>query len=176
MRALWRRVLELVGPPRSIASRPKSSRYHVEPLVDAKRRAGFDEGEAAAAGAPRARQRRCRAASRSPKAGPASRSSSWCSEARLCGSRVAPRAGCHAAVDRHHGVGIGVSTMLFALVSGIVLQPLPYPEPERLVRIFDTNPQLGVERAGAASGNIDDWRRAATRFEASPASTASGAR
>ena len=63
------------------------------------------------------------------------------------------------------GVGIGVSTVLFALVNGIVLRPLPYPEPERLVRIFDTNREAGIDRAGAASGNIDDWRRRAPSFD-----------
>ena len=63
------------------------------------------------------------------------------------------------------GVGIGVSAVLFALVNAIVLRPLPYPEPDRLVRIFDTNPTAGVDRAGAASGNIDDWRRRASAFD-----------
>jgi putative ABC transport system permease protein len=63
------------------------------------------------------------------------------------------------------GIGIGVSTMLFALVSSILLQPLAYPEPDALVQIFDNNQRLAVARAGAASGNIDDWRRRSTRFE-----------
>ncbi len=63
------------------------------------------------------------------------------------------------------GVGIGVSAVLFALVNAIVLRPLPYPEADRLVRIFDTNRTAGVERAGAASGNIDDWRRRASAFD-----------
>lgn len=63
------------------------------------------------------------------------------------------------------GVGIGVSSLLFALVNGIVLQPLAYPASDRLVRIFDTNVTAGIDRAGAASGNIDDWRRRATAFD-----------
>jgi predicted permease len=61
-------------------------------------------------------------------------------------------------------VGIGAVTLLFALVNGIVLSPLPYPEPERLVRIFDVNEAAGVARAGAASGNIDDWRARSSAF------------
>ncbi|MCH7748759.1 MAG: ABC transporter permease [Acidobacteria bacterium] len=63
------------------------------------------------------------------------------------------------------GVGIAVSTVLFALIDGVVLRPLPYPSADRLVSIFDTNSELGVDRAGAASGNIDDWRRHASSFE-----------
>lgn len=63
------------------------------------------------------------------------------------------------------GAGIGAATILFALVSSIALRPLPYPEPDRLVRIFDTNPEAGVDRAGAASGNIDDWRERSSAFD-----------
>src|SRR4030095_180151 len=43
------------------------------------------------------------------------------------------------------GVGIGVSAILFALVNGIVLSPLRYPDSDRLVPIFDTNPTAGYE-------------------------------
>ncbi|HEV3059866.1 MAG TPA: ABC transporter permease, partial [Vicinamibacterales bacterium] len=63
------------------------------------------------------------------------------------------------------GVGIGASAVLFTLVSSIVLRPLPYPESDRLVRIYDTNPQANVNRAGVATGNITDWRRRAEGFE-----------
>ena len=62
------------------------------------------------------------------------------------------------------GVGIGVSAVLFALVNGIVLSPLRYPDSDRLVRIFDTNQTSGVERGAVAGGNIDDWRRGASSF------------
>jgi putative ABC transport system permease protein len=71
-------------------------------------------------------------------------------------------------------VGIGASTILFALINGIVLRPLPYPEPDRLVRIFDINPTAGIDRAGLASGNIDDWRRRATGFDGIAGSYATG--
>jgi putative ABC transport system permease protein len=63
------------------------------------------------------------------------------------------------------GIGIGIGTLLFALLDGIVLRPLPYPQPDRLVRIFDTNAQTGVDRGGAASGNIDDWRTRTSSFD-----------
>lgn len=63
------------------------------------------------------------------------------------------------------GVGIAVSTVLFALIDGVVLRPLPYPDAETLVAISDTNLAIGVDRTGVASGNIDDWRREASAFE-----------
>jgi hypothetical protein len=58
------------------------------------------------------------------------------------------------------GVGIAASTVLFALIDGVVLRPLPYPDAETLVAISDTNPSLGLDRTGVAGGNIDDWREA----------------
>jgi putative ABC transport system permease protein len=63
------------------------------------------------------------------------------------------------------GVSIAVSTVLFALIDGVVLRPLPYPGADRLVGIADTNLALGVDRTGAASGNIDDWRRESSSFD-----------
>lgn len=63
------------------------------------------------------------------------------------------------------GFGIGAGTLLFTLVHAIVLRPLPYPDAAAIVRILDTNPRLGVERTGVASGNVTDWRQQSTRFE-----------
>ena len=56
------------------------------------------------------------------------------------------------------GAGIGISTILFAMVNSIVLRPLPYPEPERLVRIFDVNSRAGISRTGVTTGNLYDWQ------------------
>jgi len=58
-------------------------------------------------------------------------------------------------------LGVGASTALFAVLQAVVLRPLPLPRPESLVRVFDTNPEAGVERTGVASANLADWRRRA---------------
>jgi putative ABC transport system permease protein len=63
------------------------------------------------------------------------------------------------------GVGIGLTTTVFALVNAVVLRPLPYPAPDRLVRVVDTNAQAGVDRAGVASGNVYEWRRRTDGFD-----------
>lgn len=58
-------------------------------------------------------------------------------------------------------IGIGANAALFSVIDAVLLRPLPYPEPERLVSVFETRPELGARAAleGPAPGNVIDWRR-----------------
>jgi predicted permease len=62
-------------------------------------------------------------------------------------------------------LGVFASTTLFSLVEGVLLRPLPFPEPERLVRLYEASPRRGVTRTGVARGNLATWRREAKLFE-----------
>ncbi len=53
--------------------------------------------------------------------------------------------------------GIGSATALFSVIEAVLLRPLPYQEPERLVYLFEV--QEGGERHGPAPANVLDWRR-----------------
>jgi putative ABC transport system permease protein len=55
-------------------------------------------------------------------------------------------------------LSIGASTALFSLVNGILLRPLPYPEPDRLVMVQDINQAMGIETSGVSARNVMDWR------------------
>ncbi|MGH9336495.1 MAG: ABC transporter permease, partial [Vicinamibacteria bacterium] len=56
-------------------------------------------------------------------------------------------------------VGIGAATALFSVVDAVLLRPLPYPEPDRLVSVFETQEGGRGDRHGPAPANVLDWRR-----------------
>ncbi len=62
------------------------------------------------------------------------------------------------------GLGIGVNTAIFSVVNSVVLRPLSYPRPDRLVTLFEIMPQL--PQASAAYLNYLDWRRLNNTCEA----------
>ena len=61
-------------------------------------------------------------------------------------------------------LGIGANTAIFTVLNGSVLQPLPYPEPERLMVVWET--QADNPRRYVAPANFLDWRRGARAFNA----------
>jgi len=63
-------------------------------------------------------------------------------------------------------LGIGANTALFSVVNGVLLEPLPYPEPDELVAVMESNPGRGFDQFYAAPPNFDDWRRQNQAFSA----------
>jgi putative ABC transport system permease protein len=62
-------------------------------------------------------------------------------------------------------VGIGTNVAVFTVVHALLLQPLPYADPDRLVRLWETNPQQGISRSAVSRGNFFDWRERAASFD-----------
>src|SRR5207244_6667613 len=60
-------------------------------------------------------------------------------------------------------LGIGANTAIFSVVNAVVLRPLPFAEPERLVWLWDTQPQLPT--APAALPDFLDWKEQNRSFE-----------
>ena len=60
-------------------------------------------------------------------------------------------------------LGIGATSAIFSVVNGVLLRPLPFPDSEELVRVYEIVPQYG--RFSVAPGTFLDWKRQATVFE-----------
>jgi putative ABC transport system permease protein len=62
-------------------------------------------------------------------------------------------------------LGIGVNTAIFSAVDSVLLRPLPFKEPERVVAIWEHSPHLGIARNEFAPANFFDLRRQNQMFE-----------
>lgn len=68
-------------------------------------------------------------------------------------------------------LGVGASTALFSVLNAVVLRPLPYRNPERLVMVWDSVPRLGLYRNLVSPSNFVDWQRQNPAFESMGAYT-----
>ncbi len=71
-------------------------------------------------------------------------------------------------------IGIGATTSMFSVLHAVLLRPLPYAQPDRLVEIFETNPLKRWTRNVASAANYADWRRMNSVFTDVAATNGSG--
>jgi predicted permease len=62
------------------------------------------------------------------------------------------------------GLGIGANTALFSVVNGVLLNPLPFPHPEQLVRLHESKPNFA--KGSISYPNFRDWQRDNRSFSA----------
>jgi putative ABC transport system permease protein len=55
-------------------------------------------------------------------------------------------------------IGIGANSAIFSVVNALLLKPLPFPDPERVIALWDKVPSRGVERNEVTVANYLDWR------------------
>jgi len=82
----------------------------------------------------------------------------------------------HSVILVTYALGIGATTMIFSVVDGVLLRPLPYPNADRLVSVYQTNPgwSEAEDRGRRAKWNrillsypeYTDWLRENTPLEA----------
>ncbi len=63
------------------------------------------------------------------------------------------------------GLGIGANAAIFSVVNGVLLRPLPYPQPERLMMVWIYNPRQGFDKDVAPYPTFLDWRSQSRGFE-----------
>jgi putative ABC transport system permease protein len=62
-------------------------------------------------------------------------------------------------------LSIGANTAILSVVDHVLWRPLPLPQADRLVRLYESNPAAGRLNVDASSAHVEDWRRAATSFD-----------
>jgi predicted permease len=70
---------------------------------------------------------------------------------------------------------IGANVALFAVVNAVLIRPLPYPNPEQLVAVFNQYPKAGVDRSGASVPHYLERRAGIAAFADAAAYRNSGA-
>src|SRR5688572_12515075 len=74
-------------------------------------------------------------------------------------------------------IGIGANTAIFSVIHTLLLKPLPYPEPDRLVTLWERAPHRGIDQERVSGPNYLDWVAQNTVFSdiaASPGWDGSG--
>ena len=61
-------------------------------------------------------------------------------------------------------LGLGINTAIYTVVNAVIFRSLPYPEPERLVSVWETSTRpdtrssvAGPRRVGVRSGGMPNW-------------------
>lgn len=74
------------------------------------------------------------------------------------------RPGFTVAVTLTLALALGANTAVFSVVDAVLLRPLPFAHPERLVTLWDANPERGLDRSRVAEFNYQQWRAGSTAF------------
>ena len=137
-------------------------RFHIESYVGDLTRSGMQREEAtrrarAELGSIAARKEDCRAAW----------GTRWWDELRAdlryALRMLAKSPGFAAVAVGSLALGIGANTAMFSVVEGIILAPLPFPDANRLVFLWQNRP--GVPQLGPSYPNFEDWERTSQSFD-----------
>jgi putative ABC transport system permease protein len=62
-------------------------------------------------------------------------------------------------------LGLGANATIFGVINAVLLEPLPYNQPDRLVRLWESNLKQNQPDSPVSVPNFQDWQREQTAFE-----------
>jgi putative ABC transport system permease protein len=62
-------------------------------------------------------------------------------------------------------LGIGANTAIFSVIHAVLLRPLPFDQPDRIVVVLESNPSKGFPQFSVSPPNYMDWRKEASAFQ-----------
>ncbi len=161
---VWYRIKGIRGPLKALFRRKelegeldKEIRFHLEEAVSANIRSGYDPKEAkrrayiAFGGVDRYKEQVREA-----------RGGQWILtlilDFRLAFRHIRKHRGLSFVAIVSLTLGIGANSALFSVVKSVLLDPLPYPQPEELVYVWETRNQGDVVESAVSPGNFHAWR------------------
>ncbi|HKY31027.1 MAG TPA: ABC transporter permease [Candidatus Polarisedimenticolia bacterium] len=169
VRAFW----NLLGKGRLEREMDDELRFHLDRQIEANLRSGMSQDEARRralldlGGGEQVRQR-----VREARAG--FRLEALAKDLRFGGRMLRRHPGFTAVAVFTLALGIGACTAIFTLVETVLLRPLPYPEPDRLVLFLQSYPSAGLDRWGLSQFLFASFRDQSRSFERSAAYSSTG--
>ena len=96
---------------------------------------------------------------------------SWLQDFRHAARALRKSPGFTAVAALTLALGVGANTAIFSVVNAVMLRPLPFSNPDGLVRLWESDPEHGRPTFSLSHPNFLDWRAEARSFQAMAAMT-----
>jgi putative ABC transport system permease protein len=96
---------------------------------------------------------------------------SWLQDFRYAARSLGKSRGFTAVAALTLALGVGANTAIFSVVNAVMLRPLPFSNPDQLVRIWESDPEHGRPTFATSHPNFLDWRSDAKSFQGLAAMT-----
>jgi putative ABC transport system permease protein len=93
------------------------------------------------------------------------RAAAWATDLKYAVRALRASPGFAAAAVLTMALGLGASTAVFSVVHAVLLRPLPFRNPDRLMMIWETREQRGKDRSVVSYQNFRDWKEQSQTFE-----------